>query len=103
MEVSFRDARFPLQLFRGREYTLACNEMRIDNQSRRSTDYEHPHSDLADDLAVIRSLQDGCGEMFRCTLCEVLEACIHHSVEDIAGANRRRRDRSRSVLDALPS
>jgi RNA polymerase sigma-70 factor (ECF subfamily) len=64
MEVSFRDARFPLQLFRGREYTLACNEMRIDNQSRRSTDYEHPHSDLVDDLAVIRSLQDGCEKCF---------------------------------------
>src|SRR5579863_9820032 len=64
MEVCLRGARFSLQFSRGREYTLACNEMRIDNQSGRSSEHEHAHSDLTDDLVVIRSLQEGCEKCF---------------------------------------
>ena len=38
--------------------------MRIDDQSRLATAHDHAHSDLADDLVLIHSLQDGCEKCF---------------------------------------
>ncbi len=58
------DARFFLQPFCKQEYTPPDHEMLKVDTTRYACPREHVHSESADDLALIHSLQDGCEKCF---------------------------------------
>lgn len=58
------DGRFSLQQFCKQEYTPPDHEMLKDDTTRYACNREHVHSDSADDLVLIQSLQGGCEKCF---------------------------------------
>jgi RNA polymerase sigma-70 factor (ECF subfamily) len=58
------DARFFLQRFQRQEYTPSRRKMPTIVTTRSDCPHEHVHSDFADDLVLIRALQDGCEKCF---------------------------------------
>jgi len=58
------DGSFSLQQFCKREYTPPDRDMLNDDTTRYAFPREHVHSDSADDLVLIQSLQNGCERCF---------------------------------------